>query len=250
MPNAEKPELDEAYQQMINKYSFDESADDVKKEACLCKQREINSFYQAALPITMSNEQYRLIRQKFANQKAEFDAQSPNIINHINNRNFTQAEAMLNCFELTNYAKWHYIYACLRISQGWMNEAYNHAKIAYQLEPNEPVYAQTFFNMQNMKNGKKLTPGQLGAIITGGTLALVGTACVCLFVPDHLYPNFHYFGTYSSIFGAPFYELCAEPCNGCCGEDCACFTTTWGEDDSCNECCNEQCDICCGGIDT
>lgn len=254
LQNATRSELDEAYRYLREKNECDKNDDSIKRDISENKLREIDDMYRKAVEFIDGREMTQPQQpaavtvqpnENFGggnngntynnenngqNDFIGFENECRSINTFINDKNFTAAEQLLNKYNLENYAKWHYTFARLRFAQGWMNEALEHYKKAYELEPNNAIYRQSYQHICDMRDGK---------IKKRSNAAAVGIAVG---------------------FGA-FYICCqASPIfmdTPCCKENCEECADKTGVADYCFEpCCNASgsycdtlCNNCCGGCE-
>lgn len=136
------------------------------------------------------------------NKTEQFENELPEIHSLIQQKEFEKAQQMFDKYSLDDNAKWHYHYALLRYSQGWMEEAYHHYKKAYKLEKDNLIYREAFEKIYEMRYPKK--PKQkLKEIFRYSCIALSGfTVVSCI------------------GFSITFYiecNQCGEDCNNCPG---------------------------------
>lgn len=187
-PDASKSVLDDAYNLMREQYKFDENTDSVTKDIIENKLLEIDEAYGHALMlISASKKENNQENSTNSNDKRlHFDNNYYNINSLINTKDFSRAEQMILEYNLNGYAKWHYVLARLRFSQGWMNDALENYRKAYELEPYNQVYKQSYENICNMRDGNiKNHKNTVALAITIG----VGSLCVCCYVLPAIMAN-------------------------------------------------------------
>lgn len=258
-PNASRAELDNAYRQMKEKNKCDKNADSLTRDISENKLREIDEVYRQALscinhgektaqppqkpvpvptannPNTQNQNTYNQNNSQNNGQKndqtdkyADFENNYNRINNLINSKNFPAAEHILLEYNLVGYAKWHYVFARLRFSQGWMNEALDNYKKAHELEPYNQLYRQSYENICNMRDGKIKKHSNKAAI--GIAIGIGSVYCCCQAAP--------------CLAENPNIVECCQDCVSESRIDSFC----------CNPCesgisayCNSLCVECCGG---
>lgn len=250
-PNASRAELDNAYRQMREKNKCDKNADSLTRDISENKLREIDEVYRQALgcisrgertaqpsqnpvpaptsdnPGTQNQNTYNQNnnpKNDQTNKYADFENNYNKINALINSKNFSAAEHILLEYNLVGYAKWHYVFARLRFSQGWMNEALENYKKAYELEPYNQLYRQSYENICNMRDGKIKKHSNKAAV---GIAIGIGTFYCCCNAFPYLSET----------------QLCEDCVNetgiaSVCLDPCA---------DGISAYCNSLCNECCGG---
>lgn len=254
-PNASRAELDNAYRQMREQNKCDKNADSLTRDISENKLREIDEVYRQALgcisrgerpaqtpqkpvpvptannPNTQNQNTYNQNSSQNNGQKndqtnkyADFENNYNRINNLINSKNFTAAEHILLEYNLVGYAKWHYVFARLRFSQSWMNEALDNYKKAYELEPYNQLYRQSYENICNMRDGKIKKHSNKAAV--GIAIGIGSVYCCCNAFP--------YLAETQSceecLNETGITSVCLEPCA-----------------DGISAYCNSLCVECCGG---
>lgn len=203
-PNASRAELDNAYRQMREKNKCDKNADSLTRDISENKLREIDEVYRQALgrisrggrtvqppqkpvsappvknPVSENQNTYNQnnsANNDQTNKYAAFEKDYNKINNLINSKNLQAAENILFEYNLVGYAKWHYIFARLRFTQGWMNDALDNYKKAYELEPYNQLYRQSYENICNMRDGKIKQHSKKAAVATA--IGIGSVYCCC-----------------------------------------------------------------------
>lgn len=256
-PNASRAELDNAYRQMREKNQCDKNADSLTRDISENKLKEIDEVYRQALgcisrgerpaqtpqkpvpvptannPNTQNQNTYNQNSSQNNGQKndqtnkyADFENNYNRINNLINSKNFTAAEHILLEYNLVGYAKWHYVFARLRFSQGWMNEALDNYKKAYELEPYNQLYRQSYENICNMRDGKIKKHSNKAAV---GIAIGIGSVYCCCQVSPYLAENPNIVECCQDcVSESRIDSFCCNPCESGISAYC---------DSLCNECC-------------
>lgn len=253
-PNASRAELDNAYRRMKEKYKCDKNSDSLTRDISENKLKEIDEVYRQALsyvnrgerpvqppqnpvpapPVNNSGtgnqntySQNNSANNDQTNKYADFENNYNKINTLINSKNFSAAEKILLEYNLAGYAKWHYVFARLRFFQGWMNEALEHYKKAYELEPYNQLYRQSYANICDMRDGKIKKHSNKAAI--GIAVGIGAFYCCCNASPY--------------LIDTQLGEFCEE-----------CADETGITSVCCNPCesginayCSSLCNECCGG---
>lgn len=254
-PNASRAELDNAYRQMREKNKCDKNADSLTRDISENKLREIDEVYRQALgcisrggrtvrspqkpvpappvknPVSENQNTYNQnnsANNDQTNKYAAFEKDYNKINNLINSKNLQAAENILFEYNLVGYAKWHYIFARLRFTQGWMNDALDNYKKAYELDPYNQLYRQSYENICNMRDGKIKKHSKKAAVATA--IGIGAVYCCCQASP-YLAEN-------------PNIAECCQDCVSESGIESVCCTPCEsGFSAYCDSLCNE----CCGG---
>lgn len=254
-PNASRAELDNAYRQMREQNKCDKNADSLTRDISENKLREIDEVYRQALgcisrgerpaqtpqnpvPVPTANNSSTQNQNTYnqnngqkndqTNKYSDFENNYNKINALINSKNFSAAEHILLEYNLVGYAKWHYVFARLRFSQGWMNEALDNYKKAYELEPYNQLYRQSYENICNMRDGKIKKHSNKAAV---GIAIGIGTFYCCCNVSPYLAEN-------------PNIIECCQDCVSESRIDSFCCTPC---ESGISAYCDSLCVECCGG---
>lgn len=256
--NASKSEINDAYQRMKARYKCDKNADSLTRDIAENKLLEIDEAYRLALEqaiqptnrivnpnlhslsknqnnanstnkIPNQNKQFQNGEHNDTNKYIHFENDYNRINSFINNKDFTTAEKVLIEYNLNEYAKWNYLFARLRFSQGWMNEAIEYYRKAYELEPNNQIYSQSYINICNMRDGKNKKHNNRSAILIAvgaGTFYCCCNASPILFETEFAHFCFEHCSECFETAGCT--SICCDPCEDGFNAYCTSF---------CGECC-------------
>ncbi|MCM1227734.1 MAG: hypothetical protein NC320_10015 [Clostridium sp.] len=255
--NASREELDKAYEYLKKKNICDDDSDSLSHDISENKLKEIDEMYYQAIEYIkqgearngrkpQTDEPQESAMQPVAVNTEKSSNESPNngkniyiafendyqrICNFINIKHFPAAEQLLKEYDLEDYAKWHYLYARLKFTQGWMNEALEHYKKAYEIEPNNALYFRSYKNICDMRDGKVKKHSNAAAI---GIAVGVGVFYACCQISPVIRDT-----PCGDAIGRNCTE-CAEEsgCSDLCLEPC---------DNAINSYCDTLCHNCCGG---
>lgn len=215
--DADKGEIDAAYNRLITEYQNSAGSDDVSEEIYSYKIQELTTAYNQAvsqccdktvLGSTLSeniNPYYapvNSVKLSAQNNKSEKNVQpdnsapqsgpeaqnteksdnDPNDIFGSANRltelgRYAEAENLLNSISYKDTAEWHFCYGKMCRARGWMNQASEHFYRATVLEPSNEKYRQAYADITEMKAGSSKISPAAMAI-AGGALC-IGAAGAC-----------------------------------------------------------------------
>lgn len=239
--DASREELDKAYEYLKKKNICDDDSDSLSHDISENKLKEIDEMYYQAVeyienrkkpeteekPQTVGQPQEPIMQPVVVNTEKSSNESSNNgkniyiafendyqrICNFINIKHFPAAEQLLKEYDLEDYAKWHYLYARLKFSQGWMNEALEHYKKAYEIEPNNDLYFRSYKNICDMRDGK--VKKHSDALAIGIAVGVGAFYACCQGLPVIMDDNFE-----GCVNTTGCGNLCLEPCGNAVGSYC------------------------------
>ncbi len=134
---ATSDEIQKAYHELAKKYHPDNFTDSTMKELAEEKMKEINEAYDF------------LSRQHFG--KTEYsESVYTQIRNHINARNYSEAEIMLDSINANQRnAEWNFLKGCVVSQRGWYLDAQKYFEAACNMDPRNQEYRQAYESMRN-----------------------------------------------------------------------------------------------------
>ncbi|WP_373897680.1 DnaJ domain-containing protein [Haloimpatiens sp. FM7315] len=154
--NASIDEIKKAYRAMAKKYHPDQFTENPLIELAEEKMRDINEAYDYLMKNHSSSNSYSQ-NYNSGSYKNSSNGENSDYMNYqsirmdIQNNNLRDAEAKLNRITTRN-AEWHFLMGVLSMKKGWYDGALNHLNTAYNLDPNNPEYKETYYKIQNMNN--------------------------------------------------------------------------------------------------
>ena len=133
--NASIQEVKDSYKTLINFYNSKLNEDNSNFDEINKKILEINSAYDYLMNNFYSNENFSLSQ----------------IRNLINSNSLDEARQKLWKIENRN-AEWNYLIGQIYYKEGWYDKSKTHFEIAYNLEPNNFEYAQSYNSFVNSNN--------------------------------------------------------------------------------------------------
>lgn len=178
-PGASDEEVKKAYRDLARKYHPDNYQNNPLADLAEEKMKEINEAYDTITKSRTGGPQggyggYQAQGQQYAYQKQDAGGSAvfARIRECLNRGDLASAEQLLRTAPQQS-AEWHFLYGYLAYQKGWLDEATQHFRIAYNMEPSNMEYRQAIAMMQ--RGGTSYQPAGFGSGC-GNPL----TTCLCL----------------------------------------------------------------------
>ncbi|MFD3155816.1 DnaJ domain-containing protein [Haloimpatiens sp. FM7330] len=147
--NATVDEIKKAYRQLAKKYHPDQYGNNPLRDLAEERMREINEAYDYLMKNHNNNSSNNYNTANNTNYNSN-NITYQTIRLDIQNNNLRDAESKLNQIG-TRDAEWNFLMGVLHLRKGWYDSAMQYISTAYNLEPNNPEYRETF-NRLNQTN--------------------------------------------------------------------------------------------------
>jgi molecular chaperone DnaJ len=134
--NATDAEIKKAYRDLVKKYHPDRYRDNPLSDLAEDKLREINEAYDTLMGSSKNNRSYQQ-EQSGKNYGGEYEQ----VRNHINMRNFEQAEEILDRNN-DGSASWYYFKGLVFLGKGWYERGVSYLQRAVAMEPDNFEFRQ------------------------------------------------------------------------------------------------------------
>lgn len=181
-PGASDEEVKRAYRDLARKYHPDNYQNNPLADLAEEKMKEINEAYDTITKSRAGGSQgsfsgsygYQAQNQQYAYRQQDTSGAAvfARIRDCLNRGDLTSAEQLLRAAPQQS-AEWHFLYGYLAYQKGWLDEATQHFRIAYNMEPGNMEYRQAIAMMQ--RGGTSYQPAGFGSGC-GNPL----TTCLCL----------------------------------------------------------------------
>ncbi|MBQ6601630.1 MAG: J domain-containing protein [Clostridia bacterium] len=136
-----------AYRELAKKYHPDQYAGSPLADLANEKMQEINEAYDAILSGNAGSS-YGSSGSGYAVN--DYSA----VENYINRGAFDEAERILEGINERNRdAHWYYLKGELNYRRGWTQQAYSYYSMAYNMQPNNPIYKDAFMRASQNRSG-------------------------------------------------------------------------------------------------
>lgn len=158
-PSATDEEIKAAYRKLVKQYHPDKYANNPLEDLAAEKLKQINTAYDQIQKMRQNKSaggSYSNTGSGYSNAGgySGYNSYSGNsqynaIRAKIQANDLNGAEAMLD--QISNHdAEWHFLKGMVLMRRGWYDGARQHINTAYQMNPNNPEYAQAYNSMNNM----------------------------------------------------------------------------------------------------
>ena len=153
-PGASEEEIKAAYRALAKKYHPDKYANSDLADLANEKMQEINQAYDTIIKggfkSNTGSSSYSSYGGGYTNSNYENGVDYTTVINLLSANRLDEAHAMLNSVPNGQRgAKWYYLMGQLFYRKGWLDQASNYFRTAYNMEPNNREYANAY-NSMNM----------------------------------------------------------------------------------------------------
>ena len=150
--NATKEEIRQAYRELVKKYHPDKfrSNPDMLKLAEE-KMKEVNEAYNYLMSHANSEEN----RNYRANTSFEDKEIYQEVRRKVQNGELYEAEDLLLKVKDKSNPEWYFLNGIIYARRGWYDKAYDYLRIAYEADPSNSEYAQSF---ETVKRASKSGP--------------------------------------------------------------------------------------------
>lgn len=180
-PGASDEEIKKAYRELARKYHPDNYQNNPLADLAEEKMKEINEAYDTITKSRAGGTQggyggaYQTQSQQYTYQRQQ-NADSGTVFARvracINRGDLSGAEQLLRSAPQQT-AEWHFLYGYLAYQKGWLDEATQHFRTAYSMEPGNMEYRQALAMMQ--RGGVGYHPAGFGNSCSNPL-----AACLCL----------------------------------------------------------------------
>lgn len=151
-PNASEEEVKRAYRELARKYHPDNYQNNPLADLAEEKMKQINEAYDVITKTHGGAGSYQY--QSGGYQQSGYQQRSASgspllgqARQYINLGDLNQAEQLLRAVPEQN-GEWHFLMGSIAYRKGWMDEAMQQFKIAYNMEPGNMEYRQAYSTMQ------------------------------------------------------------------------------------------------------
>jgi curved DNA-binding protein CbpA len=173
--SASNEEVKKKYRELVKRYHPDQHRDNPLGELADEKLKEINEAYDIINKERAGGGGYGGSSYSGGGSSYGGSDEFMRVRSLIQAGNITQAESMLDNMSIHN-AEWHYLKGIVLMRKGWYDGAKQHFQSAYNMEPNNPEYANAFNQLNNQSGGYQNFYGNR----TGGTDSCCNTCCCAL----------------------------------------------------------------------
>jgi len=144
---ADREKVKAAYRELAKKYHPDQYAGSPLADLANEKMQEINEAYDAILSGNTGSSYGQSGGGYSANDYSAAE-------NYINRGAYDEAERILESMsERSRDAHWYYLKGELNYRRGWTQQAYSYYSMAYNMQPNNPIYRNAFERVSQNRSG-------------------------------------------------------------------------------------------------
>lgn len=144
---ADREKVKAAYRELAKKYHPDQYSGSPLADLANEKMQEINEAYDAILSGNTGSSYGQSASGYAVNDYSAVE-------NYINRGAFDEAERILeNISERNRDAHWYYLKGELNYRRGWTQQAYSYYSMAYNMQPNNPIYKDAFTRVSQNRSG-------------------------------------------------------------------------------------------------
>ena len=180
--NATDEEVKKAYRELAKKYHPDNFIDNPLADLASEKMKIINEAYDE-----IQRERSSDNSNSSSAGNHNYHSNFPKVRELIRNRNFSEAEIMLDAVNSSERkAEWYYLKGVLYKERGWFFDAQKYFAAAYQEEPDNKEYKDAYYAEYNKSNNYYSRSGYNTARNNGGDCSgcdictgLICADCLC-----------------------------------------------------------------------
>lgn len=173
-------EIRSAYKKLVKKYHPDQYFNNPLSDLASEKLKEVNQAYDEITRNGASNNQSNRSYESNYSQNRNYGS-SPNyndIRSRIERGDLSEAERMLNDISNRN-AEWNFLRGVIYMQKGWYDQAYEHIRMAVNMEPNNIEYQNALNNLASRGNSYR-SYGNNAGYGSGEDCCNICSTLVCL----------------------------------------------------------------------